>query len=296
MVLTRFIKRNILMYYRDRAGVFFSFLTTLIILILMIAFLGEANVASTLDVLGVGADNERLHALCLIITWTVAGIIVVNAVSISMTMIGFMVRDEESHKLSAFLVAPVKRSVYVAGYIIAASIVSFIMCIFTYLIGELYIYTIGGITASFAETAVVAVIIFSIIFSTSAFVFLCASFAKTNSAYAGIASVISSLAGFLAAIYIPYGGMPGWLRSVLRFVPAFQGSSALREVLLSKDIQWFGCDNMYKEGFSEYMGLIVRVNNTAVPVIGKIIYMILFGFLVMGIATYVMTRRNLADR
>ena len=90
--------------------------------------------------------------------------------------------------------------------------------------------------------------------------------------------------------------MPAWLKSILRFIPAFQGSSALREVLLSKDIQWFGCENMYKEGFSEYMGLIVRVNNMTVPVIGKIIYMMLFGFLVMGIAAYVMTRRNLADR
>ncbi|MBO4457658.1 MAG: ABC transporter permease [Butyrivibrio sp.] len=292
----RFIKRNILMYYRDRAGVFFSFLTTIIILILMIAFLGEANVISTLNVLGVGADNERLHALCLIIKWTVAGIIVVNAVTISMTMIGFMVRDEESHKLDAFLVAPVKSSVYVAGYIIAASFVSFTMCILTFALGEIYIRYIGGVTASFKEIAAVVVVIFSIIFSTASFVFLCAGFVRTNSAYVGITSIISSIIGFLAAIYIPYGGMPGWLRNIIRFVPAFQGSSALREILLTKDISWFSCDNMHKEGFSEYMGLVIQLNNKTVPVIGKITYMILFGVVLMFVATYVMTHRSRMDR
>lgn len=296
MVLIRFIKRNILMYFRDSISVFFSLLTTIIILILMIAFLGESNINSTLNVLGIGADNERLHALCLVTTWTISGIIVVNAVTISMTMVGFMIRDEESHNLSAFLVAPVKRCIYVAGYIIAASFVSFIMCIFTFVLGEMYIGVIGGITTSFEEIAVVAVIIFSIIFSSASFVFLCASLVRTNSAYAGITSVISSIIGFLAAIYIPYGAMPGWLRNTIRFIPAFQGSSALREVLLSKDVQWFGCENMYKEEFSEYMGLIIRINNITFPVVGKIIYMILVGLALMCIATYVMAHRNLADR
>lgn len=33
-----------------------------------------------------------------------------------------MVRDEESGKISAFFVAPVKRGYYVAGYVIAAII------------------------------------------------------------------------------------------------------------------------------------------------------------------------------
>ena len=52
MILISFIKRNILLYFRDRISVFFSLLSTLIVLTLMIAFLGQGNIDSTIQVLG----------------------------------------------------------------------------------------------------------------------------------------------------------------------------------------------------------------------------------------------------
>ena len=144
MILISFIKRNILLYFRDRISVFFSLLSTLIVLTLMIAFLGQGNIDSTIQVLGTGLKYEAVHASSLIIIWTIAGILVVNAVSISMTLVGTMVRDEESGKISAFFVAPVKRGYYVAGYVIAAIIVSFIMCLLTLIIGVIYLGIANG--------------------------------------------------------------------------------------------------------------------------------------------------------
>ena len=82
MILISFIKRNILLYFRDRISVFFSLLSTLIVLTLMIAFLGQGNIDSTIQVLGTGLKYEAVHASSLIIIWTIAGILVVNAVSI----------------------------------------------------------------------------------------------------------------------------------------------------------------------------------------------------------------------
>ena len=49
MILISFIKRNILLYFRDRISVFFSLLSTLIVLTLMIAFLGQGNIDSTIQ-------------------------------------------------------------------------------------------------------------------------------------------------------------------------------------------------------------------------------------------------------
>ena len=53
MLFVRFLKRNMLLYFRDKASVFFSFLSTIIVLALMITFLGEGNITTTLDALGV---------------------------------------------------------------------------------------------------------------------------------------------------------------------------------------------------------------------------------------------------
>ena len=61
MLFVRFLKRNMLLYFRDKASVFFSFLSTIIVLALMITFLGEGNITTTLDALGVGVSGEKLH-------------------------------------------------------------------------------------------------------------------------------------------------------------------------------------------------------------------------------------------
>lgn len=164
MILISFIKRNILLYFRDRISVFFSLLSTLIVLTLMIAFLGQGNIDSTIQVLGTGLKYEAVHASSLIIIWTIAGILVVNAVSISMTLVGTMVRDEESGKISAFFVAPVKRGYYVAGYVIAAIIVSFIMCLLTLIIGVIYLGIANGSFITAHDTLEILFALLAIIF------------------------------------------------------------------------------------------------------------------------------------
>lgn len=63
MILISFIKRNILLYFRDRISVFFSLLSTLIVLTLMIAFLGQGNIDSTIQVLGTGLKYEAVHGI-----------------------------------------------------------------------------------------------------------------------------------------------------------------------------------------------------------------------------------------
>ena len=296
MLFVRFLKRNMLLYFRDKASVFFSFLSTIIVLALMITFLGEGNITTTLDALGVGVSGEKLHATCLVIIWTIAGIIVVNAVSIAMTLVGTMVRDEESHKMSAYFVAPVKRSVYVTGYVVAAVLISFLMCVLTFIIGEIYIYSIGGELVTAMEALQVLLIILAIIFSSAAFVFLCATFVHSSSAFNGLTTVMGTLIGFLAAIYVPFGGMPQMLKNVIKFIPAFQGSSAIREVLMTKGIQWFDCADEIKNGYSEYMGLVIKFGDTNVSVMGKVLYMFVAGLILLGIATGVLAHKKQAER
>ena len=52
--------------------------------------------------------------------------------------------SKRNGKISAFFVAPVKRGYYVAGYVIAAIIVSFIMCLLTLIIGVIYLGIANG--------------------------------------------------------------------------------------------------------------------------------------------------------
>lgn len=132
MLLLKLIRRNILVYTRDKANIFFSLLAMLIVIVLMVVFLGKMNTDTVVSLLekygGVrNTDTDRANAQQLIILWTLAGVIIVNSVSITLSMVGIMVEDEAKKRLSSFYVAPVNRTIFVLGYVFAAFIMGIII-------------------------------------------------------------------------------------------------------------------------------------------------------------------------
>ena len=93
-------KRNCLVYLRDKSAVFFSLLSMLIVLGLMVVFLGKMNSENVLSVIEEYGGRkitaqDRENAAYLIQMWTLAGIISVNAVTVTMTVLGNMVQKED---------------------------------------------------------------------------------------------------------------------------------------------------------------------------------------------------------
>ena len=108
------VKRNSLLFLRERSAVFFSLLSMLIVLALMVIFLGRMNSQALVDLLSEWGGERDLaaderNAAYLIQLWTLAGILVVNAVTVTLTVTGSMVQDETEKRLAAFYVTPVSR-------------------------------------------------------------------------------------------------------------------------------------------------------------------------------------------
>ena len=92
-------KRNLLIYFRNKSAVFFSILSALILLAIMVVFLGESSSEGLLDALnqyGTGtAEENAKNASWLVQLWIMGGILGINSVTVSLTAIGSMVEDEE---------------------------------------------------------------------------------------------------------------------------------------------------------------------------------------------------------
>ena len=91
-------KRNCLVFLRDRSAVFFSLLSMMIVLMLTGVFLGNMNVENITELLaqyGAARNSalDRENALHLVQYWTLAGIMIVNAVTVTLTAVGVMVHD-----------------------------------------------------------------------------------------------------------------------------------------------------------------------------------------------------------
>ena len=152
---TTLIGRNLKRYFRDRGTVFFSLLTMLIVIALMLFFLGDMNIQSivnTADEMHISnLDQVESNAKIYFLLWTVAGILAVNTVTVTLTLIGFQIKDSSEHRMQSFFVSPVSRLKISLGYIGAAWICSMIIGIITLIISEIYVVLQGAQAFSILE-------------------------------------------------------------------------------------------------------------------------------------------------
>ncbi len=263
--IRQLVKRNSLLYVRDKSAVFFSMLSMLVVLGLMVVFLGNMNrdnVVSLLAEYGGSRDTETdlENAEHLIEMWTIAGILVVNAVMVTLTVIGVKIQDEEKKRLQSFYGSPVKPVKIALGYIFSALLIGTVMCILTLAAAEAYIAARGGSLLNPEETLQVAGLIVLNVFLYSCTLFFVSMFVHSNSAWSGFGTVIGTLAGFVGGIYLPMGFLPEKVQTVLKALPVLHGSAMLREIFTKKALEttFRGLPVEVAEEYKAYMGITVE--------------------------------------
>lgn len=296
-------KRNCLVFLRDKGAVFFSLLSMLIVLMLMGVFLGNMNEENVLSLLkeygGVRdalADEE--NAKHLVQYWTLAGILVVNAVMVTLTVIGIRVDDVTGNRLTSFYSAPVKRSVLALSYITAAVLVGSLSCGGTLGIASIYIAATGGALLSGTAVGSLIMLILLIVSIFAVIMYLLSLFVKSSGAWSGIGTVVGTLVGFAGAIYLPMGNLPEGVANVLKYLPVLHGAAMLREVCC-KDILADTFVNVPMEvvsKYKEYVGMTIYLDEKQVSFSSQLLFLVLCGIIAFGIVVVVQRRKDVSDR
>jgi multidrug/hemolysin transport system permease protein len=275
----------------------------IIIIGLMALFLGNMNTENVINLLEQygGERNTVLdhdNAKQLVLLWTMAGIVVVNSVTITLAMVGIMVEDEDRNRLASFYVSPVNRVVFVLGYIISAIVMGIIMCILTVGIGEGYVLLSGGNIFTLNQLGRVLLLIVLNVFTSSCFMFLVASFIHSTSAFAGVSTIVGTLVGFLAAIYLPMGMLPNHIQKVLKMFPLLHGSSLMRSVFTEEAIinTFTNCPAALIDGYKETMGITFTWSGTIVDNKIKVAFMVISGIIFITISTLIQRKRHTFNR
>lgn len=297
------LKRNILLYFRDCAAVFFSLLSMLIVLALMVVFLGNMNsenVVYALEQFGSRRDAaaDKANADYLIQMWTLAGILLVNTVTVTLTVMGGMVEDQISHKLVSFYVTPVKRIKIALGYIFSAWIASTVMCLFTLAAGEIYMAVLGHPLLSAVSFAKLTGLIILNAFVYSAISYLLALFVRSNSAWGGLQTIVGTLVGFVGAIYLPVSMLPDSVMKVLKCLPVLHGVAMMREICIQDalDTTFAGLPEMAKDIFKEQMGVNIMIGDEMAKWQQQILFLLLYGIMAIVLSAVISKRRRLRDR
>lgn len=299
MKIYSLVKRNFLIFIRDRGAVFFSLLSMLIIIVLMAVFLGSMNVDELTALLkqygsGRNVKQDQENARCLVLLWTVAGILVVNSVTVSLAVLGAMVSDEQEKRLMSFYTAPVRRMEIALGYILTSIIVSVLMCILTLALAQCYVLSQGGtLPDAAAQLKAIGLIVLDSA-AASAVMYLAALFVKSSSAWSAIGTVTGTLVGFVGAIYLPVGMLPESVAAVLKGLPVLHAAALMRELFTYKAIEttFQGLDQAVAEGYREAMGISIQWNGSQVSPLVSVCFLIGCAIIALGAAAVVMRNKR----
>lgn len=262
-----FARRNLKLFFRDRAAVFFSLLAVLIIIGLYVLFLGDMVAG---DLTGVPGGRFLMDS------WIMAGLLAVTSVTTTMGAVGVVVDDRSKGIAKDFHASPLKRTTLVGGYLLSTMAIGVIMSIVGLILAELYILAGGGEFLPLGNLLKVLGLIFLSTMASGSLVFFLASFFKTQNAYGVASTVVGTLIGFLMGIYVPIGVLPSAVQTAIRLFPISHAAVLFRQVLMDVPL-----DRSFAEAppamvtnFKASLGIVFQFGDSALSTAGSLLVLV----------------------
>lgn len=284
--MIHFASRNIKLYFRDKATVFFSLLSVFIIIGLYVLFLGNVWTSEF--------PNQE-YGKFIMNSWIMAGLISVTGFTTAIGAFGIMIQDRELKIEKDFLSAPVKRSSLASGYLLSAYSISVIMSLIALILGEIFIIAEGGeLLGAVAIVKIIGIILANSFLSVS-MIQVIIGFIHTGNAFSAFSTVIGTLIGFLTGIYLPIGQLPDGVQTIIRIFPISHSASLARQIFMDIPLKigFNGAPEAVISSFKELMGVIFLVGNKEITPVMSLSYMLLIGVLCFVIAVLNLSRRKL---
>lgn len=283
--MINFMKRNLLVFFKDKSSVFFSLLSVFIIIGLYALFLGDVWTSSFSDLTGVRSLMD---------SWIAAGLLAVTSVTTTMGAFGIMVEDKSKKIIKDIRSSPIPRAGIAGGYVLGAFVVGMVMCLVTLVLAEAYILSNGGALLGWAALLKVFGLLLLSTFSNTAMVLFVVSFFRSNNAFATASTIIGTIIGFLTGIYLPIGQLPDAVQWVIRVFPPSHSAVLLRQVMMADPLAatFAGVPAAYLEGFKEAMGVTFYFGDTLVTPAMSMGILALSGLLFLGLSVLSLSRKK----
>ena len=240
------LKRNFILYFRNRSGVFFSLLGALISFLLYIIFL-QKNLTDAWSQL---PDNTNL-----LNNWLMGGTLAVTGITTSFTALTQMVQDRENQVDQDLFLTDLGSWGLQVSYLISSIIISFVMQVFMFAVMSLY----------FKESPVISylpeitlIILLSSLLSSVVNILLIYRFQSVDS-LGKLATIVGTASGFLVGTYIPIGVLPDFAQIIMKCTPATYIASLYRQILMKERLEtaFTGNSSLLQE-FQEKMGIQIN--------------------------------------
>jgi multidrug/hemolysin transport system permease protein len=277
--------RNLKVFFKDRASVFFSLLAVFIIIGLYALFLGDVWVSGFSGMSGVRYIMD---------TWIMAGLLAVTSFTTTMGAFGIMVEDRTKKIVKDFAASPISKGSIVGGYIFGAVVIGIIMSLITLVLAEIYIVAGGGeLMQVDVLLKVLGLIVLSTICNTSLILFM-VSFFKSNNAFGTASTIVGTIIGFLTGIYLPIGNLPEGVQFIVKVFPVSHSAVLFRQAMMEQPMSetFAGAPPDVVAGFKEMMGVVFYNDGAAISPWISLAVVIITGVVFYGLSLIVISRKS----
>ena len=272
------LKRNFLLYFRNRPGVFFSLLGALISFILYIIFL-QKNLTD--------AWAELPNSGPLLNNWLMSGTLAVTGITTSLAALTQLVKDREHQVDQDLYLSNHGKWRLPFSYLASAIIISFAMQVLMYVLMCSYFREVPKL---YILPELLLIMMLSSLLSSLVNAILVYFFQSVDS-LGKFATIVGTASGFLVGTYVPLGVLPDFAQLLMKCTPATYIASLYRKVLMKETLSetFKGQDNLLQE-FQEKMGVqlkwqgLLTKENTYLIVLG--------GILLVGILWAVLVKKS----
>ena len=232
-----FIKRNLLLFFKDWQSILFSLLTSIIVLVLYLLFLKGTFVSAIQSAMeqypGLASMVPQKDIDMFANLFLLSGILGSAMISVPFSCITVLVKDRANKVDYDILATLMKRGQIIFAYFVSAVLTSTLLNSIILAVGLIGIRMQGNMYLNISQVvkAFSVVVLGSI--SASAIFMIVVLFFKTVSACEAFFGILSAASGFVIGAYIPISQFSDGVQTVCNLFPASQITIILRNILLN---------------------------------------------------------------
>ena len=232
-----FIKRNVLLFFKDWQSILFSLLTSIIVLVLYLLFLKGTFVSAIQSAMeqypGLASMVPQKDIDMFANLFLLSGILGSAMISVPFSCITVLVKDRANKVDYDILATPMKRGQIIFAYFVSAVLSSTLLTGIILAVGLIGICMQGSIYLNISQIAKAFAIVALGSISASAVFMIVVLFFKSISACEAFFGILSAASGFVIGAYIPISQFSNEVQTVCNLFPASQITIMLRNILLN---------------------------------------------------------------
>ena len=232
-----FIKRNVLLFFKDWQSILFSLLTSIIVLVLYLLFLKGTFVSAIQRAMeqypGLASMVPQKDIAMFANLFLLSGILGSAMISVPFSCITVLVKDRANKVDYDILATPMKREQIIFAYFVSAVLTSTLLTDIILAVGLIGIRMQGNMYLNASQVVKAFSIVALGSISASAIFMIIVLFFKTVSACEAFFGILSAASGFVIGAYIPISQFSNEVQTVCNLFPASQITIMLRNILLN---------------------------------------------------------------